>query len=309
MNNQDKDSASVMSSTAAHTLIAAAVAAVLLAGCASVPLAPPGAAEARNKLTLLQSNPELATRSPAAIKDAELAVRAAETPQKGHDAKDDQLAAYRVYMADRKVDIAEAQARTSLAEEQRVGLAQQRDKARLDARTKEADRASLQLANTKVALADEKRTADASREEAEAAAARAALLQRQMDELQAKQTDRGMVLTLGDVLFATGKADLKPGTANHLNKLAAFLNNYPDRNVTIEGYTDSVGGEDYNLGLSQRRADSVKNFLLAQGIGATRLITSGKGQSSPVADNSSASGRQQNRRVEVIISNPQTASR
>jgi outer membrane protein OmpA-like peptidoglycan-associated protein len=134
-------------------------------------------------------------------------------------------------------------------------------------------------------------------------------LQRQIDALHAKPTDRGLVLTLGDVLFTTGKADLKSGATGNLNKLAAFLDKYPDRNVAIQGYTDSVGSEDYNQALSERRAESVKSYLTAQGIGATRLVASGKGRSEPVADNDSAAGRQQNRRVEVVISNPPAALR
>ena len=114
---------------------------------------------------------------------------------------------------------------------------------------------------------------------------------------------------MGDVLFASGRADLKTGATTNLNKLVAFLNKYPDRTVAIEGYTDSVGSEDYNQGLSERRAESVKSYLAGQGIGSTRLSASGKGKSDPVAGNDSATGRQQNRRVEVIISNPSAALR
>ena len=294
-----------------HPLIAASIAAILLSACASTPRSPAGAAEARSKLTQLQSNPDLATRAPAAIKDAELAVRTAEIPQ-----SDLELANHRVYLADRKVDIAAAQAATALAESQRQGLSDQRDKARLDARTKEADRNASQLATANGALAVEKRNSEASRDDAEAArmaavnaALKSAQLQQQLDELNAKPTDRGMVLTLGDVLFTSGQADLKAGATTNLSKLATFLNNYPDRSVTIEGYTDSVGSDDYNLGLSQRRADSVKSFLTGQGVASARLTTAGKGKSEPVAGNDSAAGRQQNRRVEVIISNAQTVSK
>jgi len=137
----------------------------------------------------------------------------------------------------------------------------------------------------------------------------AAELQRQIDVLQAKPTDRGLVLTLGDVLFTSGRADLKPGATGNLNKLVAFLDKYPDRSVSIQGYTDSGGSEDYNQGLSERRANSVKSYLAGQGIGSTRLSASGKGRNDPVADNDSAAGRQQNRRVEVVISNPPAALR
>jgi outer membrane protein OmpA-like peptidoglycan-associated protein len=276
--------------TLSRTLIGASVASLLLAACAAAPVKPSGADEARAKLTQLQSNPDLATRAPVPMKEAELAVRAAEQPQ-----TDAALGQYRVYMADRKVDIAIARAKTALAEDQRAGLSQQRDQARLDARTREADANSSKLATTRVALAD--------------ATQQSADLQRQLDELNAKPTDRGLVLTLGDVLFATGKSDLKVGATSKLNQLVSFLNNYPTRTVTIEGYTDNVGSDDYNLGLSQRRADSVKSYLTVQGIASTRLAADGRGESSPVADNDSAAGRQQNRRVEVVISSPPVATR
>ena len=94
-----------------------------------------------------------------------------------------------------------------------------------------------------------------------------------------------------------------------MNKLVTFLNNHPDRSVVIEGYTDSVGSEDFNQALSQRRADSVRSYLVRQGISSARLSASGLGESDPVAGNESATGRQQNRRVEVIISNPPAALR
>lgn len=295
------------------TLVATTVASVLLAACAAAPLKPDGAAEARNKLTQLQSDPNLANRVPLAIKEADAAVRAAEQPQ-----ADKELGAHLVYLADRRVEIARAQADTSLAEDQRAALSAQSEKARLDARTHEADVAEGKVASARAEGAEQKAAADRARDEAGAANLAAANseqqkveLQRQIDELHAKPTDRGLVVTLGDVLFATGKADVMSGAAGNLDRLAAFLNKYPDRTVAIEGYTDNVGSEQYNQGLSERRADSVKSYLAGQGIGLIRLSASGKGESGAVADNSSASGRQQNRRVEVVISNsnPPAASR
>jgi outer membrane protein OmpA-like peptidoglycan-associated protein len=307
------------------TLIATTVASVLLAACAVAPVKPDGATEARNKLTRLQSDQNLANRAPLAIKEADAAVSAAEQPQ-----TDKELGAYLVYMADRKVEIARAQADTSLAEDQRGALSAQREKARLDARTREADVAEGKVASARAEGAEQKVAADQARNEAgaaqlaadqarnEAGAAhlaaanseeQAAELQRQVDALQARPTDRGLVLTLGDVLFASGKADLLSGASGNLNKLAAFLDKYPDRTVVIEGYTDNVGSEDYNQGLSERRAESVKSYLAGQGIGVIRLSALGKGETGAVGDNNSAAGRQQNRRVEVIISNPAAASR
>jgi outer membrane protein OmpA-like peptidoglycan-associated protein len=265
------------------TLIATTVASVLLAACAAAPVKPDGAAEARSKLTQLQTDPNLAGRAPVATKEAEAAVRAAEQPQ-----ADQKVGAYKVYLADRKVEIAKAQAETSFTEDQRAALSAQREGARLVARTQEADAAQLAAASS---------------------AQQAVELQRQIDVLQAKPTDRGLIVTLGDVLFDSGRAGLKAGATSNLNKLVAFLNQYPDRTVVIEGYTDSVGSEDYNQGLSERRADSVKAYLAGQSIASTRLSALGKGESDPVAGNDSSAGRQQNRRVEVIISNPPAALR
>jgi outer membrane protein OmpA-like peptidoglycan-associated protein len=293
------------------TLIATTVGAVLLAACAAAPLMPDGAAEARIKLTQLQSDPNLASRAPLAMKEADFAVRAAEQPQADKD-----LGAYRVYLADRKVEIARAQAETSLAEDQRGALSAQRENARLDARTREADAARGQAATARAEGAEQKVAADHARGEADAAHLAAASseqqateLQRQIDVLQARPTDRGLVLTLGDVLFESGRADFKAGATSNLKKLVAFLGRYPDRTVAIEGYTDSVGSEGYNQRLSERRADSVKSYLIGQGISSIRLSASGRGESDPVAGNDSAAGRQQNRRVEVIISNPSAALR
>jgi outer membrane protein OmpA-like peptidoglycan-associated protein len=298
--------------TVRRTLIATAVASILLAAaCTTAPVKPDGAAEARVKLTQLQSDPNLASRAAVAIKDADAAVRAAEQPEVNKE-----LAAHRVYLADRKVDTAKALAETRLAEDQRAEITAQRDSARLDARTHEADAAKGQAATARAEGAEQKVAADQARSEANtaqlAAASseqQAAELQRQIDVLQAKPTDRGLVLTLGDVLFTSGRADLKPGATGNLNKLVAFLDKYPDRSVSIQGYTDSVGSEDYNQGLSERRANSVKSYLAGQGIGSMRLSASGKGRNDPVADNDSAAGRQQNRRVEVTISNPPAALR
>jgi outer membrane protein OmpA-like peptidoglycan-associated protein len=264
-------------------LLATAVASLLLAGCAQTPV-PEGSADVRNKLARLQANQELASRAPVAIKDAEEAVRAAEVPE-----RDLAIARHRVLLADRKVDIAAARAQARLYEDERAGLSKDSESARLDSRTREADRAHLE--------------ANLARDDADAARLKAEDLKRQLDELKAKETERGIVITLGDVLFATGRAELTGGAASRLGKLAVFLNEYPDRTIVIEGHTDSVGSDDANYSLSQRRAESVRGFLANLGVVSTRLRTTGLGEGSPVASNDTDTGRQQNRRVEVIIEN------
>lgn len=279
----------------AGILALAAATSFLVASCATAPQNPPGSAEVRSKLTALQSNSSLADQVPVELREAEAAVLAAEAPV----GKDVALGAHRVYMADRKVEIATARASTRYAEDQRAELSQARDDARLNARTQEADRARRETATAQSAT-------DAALASAAVAAKEADELQRQIDVLQAEATDRGLVLTLGDVLFGTGRSDLTSGGTNTLDKLVVFLNNYPDRNVVIEGHTDDVGSLDMNQTLSQHRADSVKFYLVQQGIRHKRLAASGMGETQPIADNQSPSGRQQNRRVEVIINNPQS---
>jgi outer membrane protein OmpA-like peptidoglycan-associated protein len=275
---------------------ATAIISLTVASCATAPQSPPGSAEVRSKLTHLQSDANLGKRAPVEIREAEAAVQVAEQPV----AKDAALGEHRVYMADRKVELAMAKASTRYAEDQREGLSRERAQARLDARTREADRAQRQ---TEMARGD----AESARAAAAAADNESKELQRQIDVLQAEATDRGLVLTLGNVLFATGRSDLKAGGSNSLDKLVSFLNEYPDRSVAIEGHTDNVGSDDLNQALSQRRAESVKSYLMQHGIESRRLTASGIGENRPVADNDSESGRQQNRRVEVIIENPSSA--
>ena len=287
-----------------RTLIGAAVAAVLLASCASAPTKPAGSAEVRAKLTALQSDPALANGAPVAMKDAEAAVVVAEMSQ-----KDLALAAHRVYIADRKVDTARALAQTQTAEAERKALTEASGKVRLDARTREADLAKsdalvarAENAEQKVIAGQAQANADAAQIASNASQLQALELQRQLEVLQARPTDRGLVLTLGDTLFATGKSELKSGATVNLDRLTAFMNEYPQRTASIEGYTDSMGSDEMNQALSQRRAEAVNGYLVGQGVSSTRLSASGRGENSPVADNESAAGRQQNRRVEVVIS-------
>jgi outer membrane protein OmpA-like peptidoglycan-associated protein len=272
-----------------RSAVAAAITATLFVGCATVEKKPPGSERVRAKLTTLQSEPNLANAAPVAMKDADRAVQDAELVE-----KDLELVAHRVYIADYKIDTARALAETQHAEQQRKVLNEQSEKARLDARTREADRARM---DATVAQTD----AEAARTDAMVARSDSAELQRQLAEMQARPTDRGLVLTLGDTLFATGKSELKSGATANLDRLTAFLNEYPQRTAAIEGYTDSMGSEEMNQSLSQRRADAVKGYLVGRGVDTNRLSSSGRGENSPVADNESAAGRQQNRRVEVVI--------
>ncbi|TVS10362.1 MAG: OmpA family protein [Gammaproteobacteria bacterium] len=275
----------------------------LLSACATTPTSPEGASDARIKLTELQSHSQLATRAPVEMREAEAAVRAAEAPR-----SEGTYATHLVLMADQKVEIARARAQRRLYEDQRRALSEQSEQARLDARTAEVERARGDAQSARADADSARADAATAQEEIVASRAERLELQRQIEELNARETDRGLVVTLGDLLFATGKSDLTGNAGPNLDKLAAFLDEYRDRTVLIEGHTDSIGSEQSNQLLSQRRAESVKSYLVSRGVPANRLSTSGLGQGTPVASNETAGGRQQNRRVEVIISNVERSS-
>ncbi len=129
-------------------------------------------------------------------------------------------------------------------------------------------------------------------------------LQSELADLRAQTTERGLVVTLDDVLFDTDRAQLTPGGELQVAHLAEALRQMPDRRVVVEGHTDNTGSQAYNNDLSQRRADAVEGFLITQGVDPTRIVARGYGESYPVATNATAAGRQQNRRVEIVILNP-----
>jgi outer membrane protein OmpA-like peptidoglycan-associated protein len=177
------------------------------------------------------------------------------------------LAALGLHQAAPLQQTAAALAQTKFAEAERVALNEQSEKARLDARTHEADLAKSDAETAQLA-------ANASQQQA-------SLLQRQLEILQARPTDRGLVLTLGDTLFATGRSELKSGATANLDRLSAFMTEYPQRTAAIEGFTDSMGSEEYNQDLSQRRADSVSRRpgcwnSPAQLCGTRRELTGGR---------------------------------
>ncbi|WP_290649274.1 OmpA family protein [Aquisalimonas sp.] len=287
-------------STNNRTLLAAAISVSLfLGGCAATSESPQGAADVRNRLDALQNNPDLANRTRLELRAAEEAVQLAERPL---SAAQSDLGEHRVYMADRKVEIASARATTLHAEAQRERLSAERGEARLAARTSEVARARDDARSARgeadAARASEMSSAAASAVEAQRLAGE---MQQQIDDLQAEVTDRGLVLTLGDVLFATGSSDLQHGTNANLDKLVSFLNDHPQRNVLVEGHTDNVGGKELNQALSLRRAETVRNYLTGKGIESERLTAEGIGMDRPIADNNTPTGRQQNRRVEIVI--------
>jgi outer membrane protein OmpA-like peptidoglycan-associated protein len=143
---------------------------------------------------------------------------------------------------------------------------------------------------------------EAARAQAQTAALRAQLLKQLNDVLQTTDTPRGLVVNMADVLFETNRYALSSDAQLKLAKLAGIIAAHPGLNLAIEGYTDTTGTPDYNLKLSQQRADAVRDFLVTQGLSPDTITSKGLGQADPVADNSTAAGRKQNRRVEIIVS-------
>jgi outer membrane protein OmpA-like peptidoglycan-associated protein len=304
----------------ARLLVLTALAAAL-AACSTVPERNAALDAAHSRLSTAQNDPQVGALAPEELKRAAESLRAADEAQTaGRDrATVDHLA----YMSSQRVTIAQDTAASKSAQAVTAGAAAERDRLRLAARTQEAAtaqqaaNASQQAANasqrdlaasrqsnaqmtTELAQAD----ADALRERDRLARrdARVADLETQLNALNARKTERGMVVTLGDVLFDSGRSQLLAASSQDMSQLAEFFRRNPERKASIEGYTDSVGSAESNLALSDRRAGAVKSALVRMGVPADRLSTLGHGEDSPVASNDSSAGRQMNRRVEIVIS-------
>lgn len=143
---------------------------------------------------------------------------------------------------------------------------------------------------------------EAARAKAATAALRAQLLQQLNEVLQTTDTPRGLVVNMADVLFQTGSYQLSMDAQLKLAKLSGIIAAHPGLNLSIEGFTDNTGSADFNMKLSQQRADTVRQFLIQQGLSPDSISSQGMGQANPIADNSTAAGRKKNRRVEIIVS-------
>jgi outer membrane protein OmpA-like peptidoglycan-associated protein len=251
--------------------------ALLLCACETTPQTNATLDNARSAVQSAEADPNVARYAGTDLETARQKLAAAEAEATHHD---DSAAAQSAYLATQNAHLAQLHA-AAKADDARVAAGQ-------------AERDSI-------LLAQRTREADAAKAERDQEADKSARLQAEVNELNAKQTDRGLVLTLADVLFATGKADLNPGGLRKLDQLAQFLKEHADRRVEIDGYTDSVGTDAYNLDLSQRRALAVQSALVSRGIDVTRIAAQGYGKEYPVASNAESGGRQLNRRVEVII--------
>lgn len=265
----------------------------VLGACASAPERIEQLEQARADVQSLEQDPLAQQAASKELAAARNVLQQADTAVEQKQPREEIV--HLAYVAERyaeigKARIAEANARRQIAQGQ-----EERNRVLLEAREREA-----QLAQQRAQQAQQQ--AEVARQDALSARAELEDMQKQFSELQAKQTERGMVLTLSDVLFDTGQATLKPGADLALDRVAEFLRENSGTRVIVEGHTDSRGSEEYNLQLSERRAQSVADALRTRGIEPGRFQVVGRGEGYPVANNGTAEGRQQNRRVEIVFS-------
>jgi outer membrane protein OmpA-like peptidoglycan-associated protein len=271
-------------------LIGAGIA-LALAGCASTPKYNEALESARSTVQAAEADPNAAKYAAVDLQTAKSDLAVADAAFVSHD---EPSIIQPAYMAAQNARLAQLRG-AAKADDARVAAGQaERDRIVLAARTNQVDSANRAKDAANRATDDAKISRDQATENA-------ARLQAEVDALKAKPTDRGLVLTLGDVLFETGSATLSSGAGRNMDRLVQFLTDHPERLVQIDGFTDSVGTDSYNQDLSQHRADAVRYQLVSRGISSTRIATQGYGKAYPVAGNSESSGRQLNRRVEVVI--------
>lgn len=276
--------------------VAACTCCALVGGCATT-RSVQELDDARTEVQRVESNPLAGQYAAQEVERAHNELREAE--RLAEEGKSVDEIRQRAYLAKRRAQIATEQIEVAQAREEIRNAEGERERVIAQARANEARALAGQAAAAR-------QQAELTAEEAQR---RAQMLQEELDQLKAKKTERGYVLTLGDVLFDTAKATLKPGALTTVERLVKFLQDAPERTVIIEGHTDSVGSSEYNQDLSQRRADAVRTALLERGVSPDRIQALGKGEDYPVASNDNAGGRQQNRRVEVVISDTPAGER
>jgi outer membrane protein OmpA-like peptidoglycan-associated protein len=280
---------------------ARALAAVLaFTACASPT---PGALlDARSAYDRAEQSPDVTRYAPVELYEAQRALERAEAEwtREEDEAETEHLS----YLAHRRVEIATEWSKGRRAVERAEALTRERERVLLEVRTSEADMAKAVAEAARADAEARAREAEDARRAAEEAEARERKLREELADLQARETERGLMLTLGDVLFDLDRATLKPGSMQRLFRLVTFLRDYPTRAVLVEGHTDSTGSDDYNLSLSERRAEAVQGFLVENGVAPSRVLARGYGKGYPIASNDSPGGRQLNRRVEIVILDP-----
>lgn len=170
-----------------------------------------------------------------------------------------------------------------------------------DQKTSEAELSQAEMQAAQAYAKAQEKVANLAKQEADLAFAEIEALRMQLESLVAKETSAGLMMTLGDFVFDSSSANLKQAAIDNFDRVMQFISGYPDRKICIEGHTDSSGSEAFNLDLSQRRADAVKQLLVQNGIADDRIESVGKGEAHPVASNANEAGKAKNRRVDIIL--------
>jgi outer membrane protein OmpA-like peptidoglycan-associated protein len=274
-----------MESVVKKLIISAALVA-LVAACASAPQRSDQLEQARAQVQTLSADPLAQQSASTDIEAARAQLQQADTALQ--QKKPPEEVNHHAYLALRHAEAGEARVAEAHARQEVARGEQDRNRVLMQARERESQHAQGE--------------AETAKNTAAAAQSELASARQELSALQAKQTDRGMVMTLSDVLFDTGRSTLKPGADRDLDRLAQALKDNSSTRVMIEGHTDSVGSDSYNEELSQRRAQAVADALRTRGVAADRYEAKGLGKSFPVASNATNAGRQQNRRVEIVFS-------
>jgi outer membrane protein OmpA-like peptidoglycan-associated protein len=265
----------------------------IVAGCTTTPPTNVRLEQAREDFRTVQSDPRSQGQAPAELRQAADALTAANTASSNRD--DVETVNHLAYVASQRAAIVRETVNFKTAELSVANAGAARTAAQLQARAQEAEAAQRAVGAARTDAAEAQRQAAMAME-------RNRLLEARMAELNAKQTPRGVVITLGDVLFDVDRSALKPAGLRMVDQLVEVLRTDPQRTVLVEGFTDSTGADAYNQTLSTERADAVRVALMARGIASSRVAARGYGKANPVASNDTAAGRQVNRRVEIVLS-------
>jgi outer membrane protein OmpA-like peptidoglycan-associated protein len=280
----------------ARSALAVAAVAALVVGCGT--MAEPNSAldRAHASYRTLQSDEQVTLLAPAELMQAGEALRTADTAWSAREPL--RTVDHLAYLAQQRIAIARETASTKTWEQAtlaaKAGAVGEKSRADADKARNDVAAAQRSTQDKAIELAVVKAGAQSDK-------ARASELEMQLKDLNAKQTDRGEVITLGDVLFDSNRAELRSGLSD-TTKLVEFFRRHPKRTAVIEGFTDSQGSDSANLELSQRRAVAVRDALVGQGVMADRLSTRGYGEAYPASTNETMAGRQMNRRVEIVLS-------
>ena len=279
-------------------LTALLITSVFITGCATQETKPEALQDLISKQSEMQEDERIASNAGIELNELrELVNNANKAWQDGEQEEFEQ----QMYLASRQSEIAESKGLAAHYRDQIEEMSEQRQQLLLQAKNAELERTRSRLEETQSELTTTSQQLEDLSEIAESAEQQAIALADELTNVKAEMTNRGMVLTLQDILFETAESDLKSGSERTIDKVTEFLNNNPDVVVTVEGFTDSVGSEAYNMGLSKQRAESVKSALTDQGIDDKRLTTKAMGEAFPVATNDTPAGRQENRRVELVL--------